>query len=338
MLAISAFVSIIALLLCTRFDLSIASSSNNNRKNSLSIQNDLDVDTLIQDSLEDLSAKITGFQNNDRSCHRPFVTLSYAQSIDGKIALVREENSIQSDSKSTMKMTSSNFAISGPESLRLTHALRSIHDAILVGGKTLSVDNPRLTNRLWPTMIDKEPCVPVILDTNLDHIRLLGNKIRAQSPIICCSTEAYEKARKTSGRGSIPPSIILLPCRTRVVRKNDERKRVLDLRDVLSKLHKEHGINSIMVEGGASVLSLFAGESFDADYGDKDGDDRASCNNTLFDHLCVTISPKLLGANGLNSMSSFGGNFGSSKTGTILGPLRCITLGNDCILFADRLS
>ena len=48
---------------------------------------------------------------------RPFVTLSYAQSLDGSIAARRGATT----------------PISGPDALRLTHQLRAHHDAILVG-------------------------------------------------------------------------------------------------------------------------------------------------------------------------------------------------------------
>lgn len=324
MLSIPSFSSIVFLVLCTRFDLSLASYSNTNAQNAFSV----DIDTLIQESINDLSSKMTKFEKNDRRYQRPFVTLSYAQSIDGKIALVRDD-----ETSSSKKATSSNFAISGPESLRMTHALRSIHDAILVGGKTLSVDNPRLTNRLWPETDGKKSCLPVVLDTNLDHVRLLGGTMRAKNPIVCCSVEAYERVGGNSDGGSFTTSITLLPCKTRIVTGEDEGKKVLDLRDALSKLHSEHGIGSIMVEGGASVLSLFVGESSIVNENDKDDGDEAHI--PLFDCLCVTISPKLLGANGLDSMSSFGGIVGNDTTGTTLGPLKCISLGDDCVLFAD---
>ncbi|HEV3032094.1 MAG TPA: dihydrofolate reductase family protein, partial [Polyangia bacterium] len=47
----------------------------------------------------------------------PFVTLSWAQSIDGSLALEAGRG----------------VALSGTESLSLTHAVRAAHDAILVG-------------------------------------------------------------------------------------------------------------------------------------------------------------------------------------------------------------
>ena len=77
----------------------------------------------------------------------PFVTLSYAQSLDGSIAARRGEA----------------LGLSGPESLRLTHRLRSMHDAILVGIGTVLSDNPRLTVRL----VNGQNPRPIVVDSRL---------------------------------------------------------------------------------------------------------------------------------------------------------------------------
>ena len=57
---------------------------------------------------------------------RPYVTLAYAQSLDGSIAGDRGRP----------------LGLSGPSSLRLTHELRAAHDAILVGIGTVLADDP----------------------------------------------------------------------------------------------------------------------------------------------------------------------------------------------------
>lgn len=59
---------------------------------------------------------------------RPRVTLTFAQSLDGKIA----------------GPGSAAVAISGHDSLVMTHVLRTLHDAILVGVGTVLSDNPNL--------------------------------------------------------------------------------------------------------------------------------------------------------------------------------------------------
>lgn len=64
---------------------------------------------------------------------RPHIHLKWAESADGYIGRVGERT-----------------AISGPLALRYVHRLRSESDAILVGGQTALVDNPRLDVRHYP--------------------------------------------------------------------------------------------------------------------------------------------------------------------------------------------
>lgn len=77
----------------------------------------------------------------------PSVTLTYAQSLDGCLAAARGVRT----------------SLSGPATLRLTHALRAGHDAILVGVDTVLADDPRLSVRLVPGVSPR----PVVLDTAL---------------------------------------------------------------------------------------------------------------------------------------------------------------------------
>lgn len=66
-----------------------------------------------------------------RAQKMPFVTLTYAQSIDGSIAAERGTPTL----------------LSGALSMKMTHMLRTVHDGIVVGVGTILADNPSLNAR-----------------------------------------------------------------------------------------------------------------------------------------------------------------------------------------------
>jgi len=155
---------------------------------------------------------------------RPAVTLSYAQSLDGSIA-ARRGFPLQ---------------ISGTESAQLTHQLRAVHDAILVGIGTVLADDPRLTVRHAQ---GKDP-QPVVLDSQL-RFPLGAKLLRERSPWIATTGQADgNKARSLTAAGAV---LLTLPadCIGRV-----------HLLSLLARLC-ELGIESLMVEGGAAVITSF---------------------------------------------------------------------------------
>jgi riboflavin-specific deaminase-like protein len=259
-------------------------------KSSVGVQGERNTLQVITDILEDVKS----WQEEDKLRNRPFITLTFAQSLDGKIAL----------KETTNDETSSNLPLSGKESLLLTHGLRSIHDAILVGGKTLSTDNPRLNNRLWG---ETQPR-PVVLDTRLEHVRKLGASQRAQDVIVCCNLKAAESFSEEFNN-----NLELLPCQC------DADGRLV-LGDVLERLQNTYGIRSVMVEGGASVHSAFLSER-------------------LVDCLCITIAPKVLGNDrGLACFSTINGPENTNATQQDYidlargsQPSHFVPLGSDCI-------
>lgn len=160
-----------------------------------------------------------------RDAGRPLVTLSYAQSLDGCISARRGQP----------------LAISGPEALRLTHRLRALHSAILVGIGTVLADDPQLTVRLVPGSSPR----PVILDTRLRlpfEARLLARQDNL--PWIFCSDADPERAAQLERRGS------------RVFTVSADQRGRPDLQAVLRRLGDE-GIDRLMVEGGARVITQF---------------------------------------------------------------------------------
>src|SRR4029079_2712702 len=123
------------------------------------------MDTLLQDLAQARARK--------RLRGRPFVTLAYAQSVEGRFAIARGLRS----------------ALSGPESLRFTHALRAGHDGILVGVGTVLADDPELRVRL----VEGRDPQPVIVDSHLSTPA--GARLLARTPWIGTTVGT---ARKTT--------------------------------------------------------------------------------------------------------------------------------------------
>jgi GTP cyclohydrolase II len=175
----------------------------------------------------------------------PIVTLSYAQSLDGSIARERGKP----------------LALSGAESMRLTHQLRAAHDAILVGIGTIEADNPQLTVRL----VEGPSPTPVILDSHLKTSPQAKIFQNTQKPILAClEEEAHsEKADALARVGAT-----LLPVEPDIAGN-------ISLQHLLPVLTR-HGIHSVMVEGGARVIGSFL-------------------NQRLVDRVMLTIVPFFVG-------------------------------------------
>lgn len=156
---------------------------------------------------------------------RPFVTLSYAQSLDGSIATARKEQ----------------ILLSCPESLAYAHRLRADNDAVLIGIGTVLADNPRLSVRYAR---GADP-LPVILDSLL-RFPVNANLLRNPSthPLIVTTYAADEKRREKLER---------LGARVMAVAADGNG---IDLATLLFRLY-ETGIKKIMVEGGAQVIASF---------------------------------------------------------------------------------
>ena len=211
---------------------------------------------------------------------RPHITLSYAQSLDGSIAARRGEQTL----------------ISGPEAGRLTHRLRAAHDAILVGIGTVIADDPQLTVRL---VRGPDP-QPVIVDSRLRFpawARLLKGERR---PWIA-TTEAADPGRAAA----------LEAAGARIIRLPADPGGMVSLPALLAFLHHAH-IRSLMVEGGATVISNFLAAH-------------------LADRLVLTIAPLMLG--GLNAVADLGRLNGQAMP-HLVRP-RYQALGKDVVLFGE---
>lgn len=158
---------------------------------------------------------------------RPFVALKYAQTLDGRIA------------------TSTGDArwISGEAERRVSHALRAACDGVMVGVGTIVADQPQLTVR----SVSGASPTRIVLDSGLRlpmSSRVLD--IDAPTTIITTARSDPDRRRELQGRG----------VRVEVVAEHDGR---VDLGAALARL-RSVGMDSILVEGGASVITSLLAE------------------------------------------------------------------------------
>jgi 3,4-dihydroxy 2-butanone 4-phosphate synthase/GTP cyclohydrolase II len=160
---------------------------------------------------------------------RPSVTLTWAQSLDGSIALKSNER----------------YRLSGEKSMAMTHRLRASHDAILVGINTVLADDPKLN--AW--RVGGPDPRPVVLDASLrlppDSYLAARAAVR---PWVFHTVAADGAAARRRER------LEALGLRHIAVGRGPDGR--LALTEVLAALAAE-GIGSLMVEGGGAVLAAF---------------------------------------------------------------------------------
>ena len=169
----------------------------------------------------------------------PFVVAKCAMTLDGKIAT----------------RTGHSRWVSGEAARRRTHELRDSLDAILVGSRTVMLDDPSLTTRL-----DDRPGrnpIRIILDAGeyLDGNREVFRKGGAPTWIATTSTTPYPFA----------DAVLRMP----------EGPGGVDMR-LLMKVLAERGVTSLLIEGGGATLA----SAFEAGIVDK---------------VCFFIAPKIAG-------------------------------------------
>lgn len=183
---------------------------------------------------------------------KPLVTLCFAQSLDGSITSQR----------------GTPLQLSGQDSFRFVHRLRAACEAILVGIGTVLADDPQLNVRL----VSGQHPQPVVLDSRLRFpvtARLLNRP--GPLPWIFTTTEgAHNRQQEVETAGA---QVICLP---------GSAAEPLDLNVVLAKLG-EFGMRSLLVEGGARVITSFL-------------------ESRLVDYVVLTLVPVFVG--GLRSVEN----------------------------------
>lgn len=160
---------------------------------------------------------------------RPFVTLTWAQSLDSKIAAGPGERTV----------------ISHLETKTMTHYLRSKHDAILVGIGTVLADDPKLNCRLPNSNSPR----PVIIDPNgrwnysESNLCKLVDNHQGKAPFIITAVDLN------------PDDIFAIGTQGGKIIKLDLSNDKLKNWDIILRELYKHSISSLMIEGGASIIN-----------------------------------------------------------------------------------
>ena len=213
---------------------------------------------------------------------RPCVTLAFAQSLDGCIAAGEGAPT----------------AISNSHTQTLTHRLRAIHDAILVGVNTVLVDDPQLNVR----RVEGRDPRPIVLDSML-RMPLEARIMRRTGASVLIATAMEACAKKEALLEAAGAEVLRI-----APGPEQDRSRGLDLADLLERLF-ERGIRSVMVEGGARVITSVLARN-------------------LADQLFLTISPRFFG--GVHAVECAAGV--DLSTSSRLCEVRCATLEDDLIV------
>ena len=156
---------------------------------------------------------------------RPFVSLKYAMTLDGRLAAAG------GDSK----------WITGTEARTYAHYLRKTHDAVLVGKNTVLQDDCELTTR----MVEGKNPIRIVLDSKAT-IPLNAKILNGEAKTIVAVSEAAPQDKLDELQKLTNVEVLKLP----------QRNGHLDLQALLEKLAAME-ITSVLVEGGSEVHGAF---------------------------------------------------------------------------------
>ncbi|KAF1832074.1 bacterial bifunctional deaminase-reductase [Decorospora gaudefroyi] len=233
---------------------------------------------------------------------KPFVTLTFATSLDSQLAIAPGVQTV----------------LSGPRSKAMTHFLRSKYDAILIGVGTAIADNPSLNCRIEGVGgYGGEGLVgqprPVIIDpsgrwqfTEESKVMRLAKEGKGKAPFIIAGVEPSNTRRAVLE--NVGGKFLVLKLSGEGIEKAGSTWHV-----ILGAL-KKRGIQSVMIEGGGFVINdlLGPGPAY-----------------SLIDSVVVTIAPTWLGKGGVQ-VSPDGGQ--ERLPVTRLQDVRWLPLGEDVVL------
>ncbi|MFP6586266.1 MAG: bifunctional diaminohydroxyphosphoribosylaminopyrimidine deaminase/5-amino-6-(5-phosphoribosylamino)uracil reductase RibD, partial [Pirellulaceae bacterium] len=210
---------------------------------------------------------------------RPWIIAKWAMTLDGKIATT----------------SGSSQWISNAESRAVVHQLRGRMDAILVGHKTASCDNPQLTARPTETTVKRQAIRVVLAQTPA---------LRLDSQLVCSADQI--PVIVTAGPDADADHCQQLIDNGVEVLAFDDDQAIID--GLLSALHQRK-VTNLLVEGGSQLL----GSLFD---------------RQLIDEVHVFIAPSLIG--GTTAPAPLGGRgIEQMKNALKLTNLQFETLGDN---------
>src|SRR6185312_3408181 len=177
---------------------------------------------VLEKECTELNKRFFTFQREKR----PYIILKWAMTKDGYMDRIRTID------EQPLKIT-------GKEADKLSHKWRGEEQAIMAGTRTILMDNPRLTNRLTSGQLKDKSPIRILLDRNLVIPREANIFNKFASVIVL-----NEKKNSQSGNTEF----------LKVKFKNNS------LDTILNELYKRN-IQSILVEGGASLLNSFISQN-----------------------------------------------------------------------------
>ena len=181
------------------------------------------IDTFFIDEFREEVEEINRFFFKTVRTSLPWITAKAAISADGYLT----------------KKIGLSTAVTGKMSKKHTHTLRSQHMAIAVGANTVNIDDPQLNVR----KIEGQDPIPVIFSRSLDLD--LNAKVLKNAPIVITENNDPQKIA----------TLKKLSAEVEVLEKD------FSIYSALSMLWEKHNINSIMLEGGAKLISAFLKEN-----------------------------------------------------------------------------
>lgn len=151
----------------------------------------------------------------------PWVIAKWAQTIDGKLATSTGDSKWISNERSRLRV----------------HRIRAAVDAVMVGGRTAALDDPMLTARRVPVR-RRAARVVVSPSAGLSPDRALVATAREHATVQVCGAKGGDEVAAAGVR----------------LLRVAESGRSDWLRDALVALRREHGVHTLLVEGGALLL------------------------------------------------------------------------------------